>query len=97
MLNTVLGCLAVVVWSTAYGLYFVHDIVRLRRTRHLREALRAAQRAEAVRAYAAWIRDYPPLVPSRRAIMPVAVPAAAPPPRRGGVVVPFPGRSVRRR
>jgi hypothetical protein len=87
MLNTVLATVAAVVWSTAYGWFFVTDVRRWWRARHVRRAREAAEREQARLAYAAWVRNIPP-PPSREPQLPPPPRPVAPPAR--GVVVPFP-------
>ena len=94
MLNTVLATAAAVVWSTAYGWFFLTDLRRWWRGRHQRRARQQHERELARRAYAAWVRDMPP-PPSRRAELPPPLPpppAVLPP--KGGVVIPFPRRAA---
>ncbi len=92
MLNTVLAWIAALVWTTAYGLFFMTDLRRWWRGRAQRQAAAAAERERARRAYADWVRDIPP-PPSRLPQMPpppAPRPAAPQPP--GAVVIPFPRR-----
>lgn len=92
MLNTILAAVAAVVWSAAYTLFFLTDLRRWWRGRHQRRAMADAEREQARRAYATWVRNIPP-PPSRVAVLPPALPRPAPPPARGGVVIPFPRRA----
>ncbi len=97
MLDTILAAVAAVVWIAAYGVYFSGDLRRWWRGRHRRRAAIAAQREEARRTYAAWVRNIPP-PPSRAPILP-APPLVSPRPPNGsgGVVVPFPRTAGSRR
>ena len=100
MLNAFLAALALVVWSSSYGLFFQRDLRRWWLGRHERRARQAAERERAVEAYASWIRNFPPppvaqpYTPPAYAAMPdpppPPPPKAAPGGRKGGEVVPFP-------
>jgi hypothetical protein len=96
MLNTVLASVAALVWSIAYGWFFLTDLRRWWRARHRRRAQAAAERERARLAYAAWVRDIPP-PRSRAPVMPPAPLPAALPPRRSGVIIPFPRAPAPRR
>ena len=100
-LNASLAAAAVAIWTGSYGLFFARDLRRWWRGRHRRRQLEAAAREQAVRAYAAWVRNIPP-PRSRVPIMPMAMPTAAAAPARApantAVVLPFPqGRRAARR
>lgn len=97
MLNTVLAWTAAAVWSAAYGIFFARDVRQWWRTRGQRRAHKQAERARAVAAYAAWVRNIPP-PPSRKPVMPPPAPPRRPAPagRYSGNVVPFPRRAIRR-
>lgn len=99
MLNSVLACLAVLTWGASYWLFWERDLRRWWKGRHQRRAQEAKAREQAVRDYAAWVRNIPP-PRSRAPVMPVPMPPAPPQsaPARQGVVVPFPrgGRAALR-
>lgn len=103
MVNAALAFLTLVVWSLAYGLFFRRELVRWWKTRPARREFKAAQREQALRAYAAWVRNIPPprpRAPSKRVNLPVTEPPPRPRPQpsRNGNVVPFPrgGRAKQR-
>ncbi len=95
MLNFILACLAFLMWSASYVLFFQRDLRRWWATRHLRQARKAAERERALTAYAAWVRNIPPprsRVPAAPMPLPMRRPdpPAKPAPSRGGNVVAFP-------
>jgi hypothetical protein len=95
MLNTILASVATLVWGVAYGWFFASDVRRWWRGRELRRARAAAEREQARRAYAAWVRDIPPPRP-HAPIMPQLLtrPASG---VQSGVVIPFPHPASPRR
>ena len=94
MLDTVLAIAAGIVWGTAYGWFFATDVRRWWRARGSRRAQATAEREQAKRAYAAWVRNIPP-PRSRAAQFPPPPPPAPPRPPlpQGGTVIPFPRRA----
>jgi len=92
MLNAVLAFLAMLLWFSSYVLFFLPDVLRWWHDRPYRNAMSEIERLQAVREYAAWVRDMPPPPPRRRA-GPVMVPVPVKPPI-GGSPVPFPGRRM---
>ena len=97
-MNALLACIAAVVWSASYAIFFQNELVRWWRLRHVRRAQTEAERARAIADYAAWVRNIPP-PRSRVPVLPdPAPPIAKPQPQRGGEVVPFPrgGRAALR-
>lgn len=92
-LNVSLATTALAVWGGSYALFFARDLRRWWRNRHARRQRQAAMREQAIRAYAAWVRNIPPprsRAPILPAPLPIPVPPAARAPRRSAVVVPFP-------
>jgi len=92
MLNAVLATVAAILWLSSYAMFFAGDMLRWWRMRPYRHAMSEFERLQAVRAYAAWVRNIPP-PPPRPARGPVVIPVPEVPPVRG-VVAPFPGRRM---
>lgn len=90
MVNAVLAGFALLTWGLAYGIFFARDLRRWWRARPARRAQAAAERQNAVKAYAVWVSNIPPARPRRTVIPPYAQFPPPPPLMRGGKIVPFP-------
>jgi hypothetical protein len=94
MLNAVLATIAMLLWLGSYGLFFARDLRRWARERPYRRLVNEMERLEAVRAYAAWVRNMPPApVRPRSASGASVVPTPVLPPVRGAVRA-YPGRRL---
>jgi hypothetical protein len=97
MLNAILASLTVAIWTTSYSLFFARDVRRWYRLRHHKRAAALTAREQALRVYAAWIRNIPP-PRSRLPAMPTPLPDPVPAtPARTALVVQFPRNRVARR
>jgi hypothetical protein len=92
MLNAVLAIIALFLWMGSYGLFFARDIRRWARERPYRRMLSEMERLEAVRAYAAWVRNIPPGPARPRPGKSIVAVPVVPPVR--GTVRPYPGRRL---
>jgi hypothetical protein len=94
MLIAVLAILAIAValWAGWRAVALLGGLMRWWVVRSYQHAESEIEGPEAVRAYAAWVRNMPPPPPRPRAGPAIKVPPVVPPVR--GVVAPYPGRRM---